>query len=90
MKRVRLVISGDVVGVGYRAWALRQALGLQLRGWVKNRQDRTVELVAEGEEETLERFIAVCKKGPDVAWVKNVAVKWLPSTHEFFTFAVVY
>jgi len=90
MKRVCLVISGDVVGVGFRAWARRQAQALQLTGWVENREDRTVELVAEGQQEALEKFIAVCKKGPDVAWVEAVSAEWLPATREFMDFAVVY
>lgn len=90
MKRIHLVISGDVVGVGYRAWAKRQAQDLRLTGWVKNREDRAVELVAEGEQEALKKFIAVCKKGPDVAWVKHVEVTWIHAGNEFMDFAVVY
>lgn len=42
MKRARLVIFGDVQGVGFRAWAVRQAKELGLVGWVKNREDDTV------------------------------------------------
>lgn len=90
MKRVHLIISGDVMGVGYRAWALRQAQSLRLVGWVKNREDRTVELVAEGEKETLAKFVAACKKGPDIAWIEHVEMKWLPASGEFLNFAVVY
>ena len=37
MNRLHLIISGDVQGVGFRAWVLRQARGLNLTGWVKNR-----------------------------------------------------
>lgn len=90
MNRIRLIISGDVVGVGYRSWARSTAKSLKLTGWVKNREDRTVELVAEGPEESLRRLIMVCKKGPDVAWVKTIDTKWLRATHEFLDFAVLY
>jgi len=90
MKRVHLIICGDVVGVGFRAWVLRQAQDNHLNGWVKNRDDKTVELVAEGEKAVLEKFIIGCKKGPDVAWVKHVDIKWLPASGEFLDFAVVY
>lgn len=90
MKRVHCIISGDVVGVGFRAWVRRLAQDNHLNGWVKNRGDKTVELVAEGEKQTLEKFIALCKKGPDLAWVERVMVTWLPSTREFFNFTVVY
>lgn len=90
MKRIRCIVSGDVVGVGYRAWARRQAKGLELVGWVKNREDKTVELVAEGTRESLEEFIALCRRGPDVAWVKHVDVSWQKATGEFVGFEVVY
>jgi acylphosphatase len=90
MKRVHLIISGDVVGVGYRAWVRRRARDFRLTGWVKNREDRTVELVAEGEQDALDTFVAACKKGPDVAWVETVSVSWLPATGDFLDFAVVY
>lgn len=90
MKRVHLIVFGDVVGVGYRAWALRQAQGFRLTGWIKNRDNKTVELVAEGEKQVLEKFIASCKKGPDLAWVEHVEIQWLPASGEFLNFAVVY
>ncbi len=90
MKRIHLIISGDVTGVGYRSWAKRQAKELGLMGWVKNREDKTVELVAEGNEEVLKKLVVVCKKGPDVAWVERVDAEWLDATGEFVIFEVVY
>ncbi len=90
MKRVRLIISGDVVGVGYRAWVVRRAQGLGLTGWVKNREDGAVEIVAEGKKEKLDELIKYCKHGPDVAWVERVEITWLRETGEFFNFTVVY
>jgi len=90
MKRVHLIISGDVVGVGYRTWAKRHARDLGIGGWVKNREDRTVELIVEGEMEALVTFIASCKKGPDVAWVKDVTVTWQDAIGEYVDFEVLY
>lgn len=89
-QRVHLVISGDVQGVGYRTWARKQARDLGLVGWVKNREDGTVEVVAEGEKKDLEEFIKQCQHGPDVAWVENLEVIWEKSTGEFVEFEVVY
>lgn len=88
MKRVHCVISGDVVGVGYRAWTVRQARELGITGWVKNREDDTVEIVAEGER--LAEFVRRCRKGPDVAWVKDIKTEWTSAKAEFVTFQVVY
>lgn len=90
MQRVHLFISGDVVGVGYRAWVLRYVGDKPLTGWVKNRQDRTVELVAEGQRQDLEELVKCCQKGPDVAWVEHVDVRWEKASGEFMGFAVVY
>lgn len=90
MKRVHLIISGDVVGVGYRSWVRRQAEDLEITGWVKNRQDNTVEIVADGNQGILEEFIKRCRRGPDVSWVEHVSVSWEKATNAFSTFQVLY
>ncbi len=89
MKRVHLIISGDVQGVGFRAWARGLAQG-KLVGWIKNTEDGPVEIVVEGSRRTLEDFIAACQHGPEVAWVEKVDVEWLPASGEFVNFSVVY
>src|SRR2546425_1154914 len=48
VERLHGVIRGDVQGVGFRYFLVREAHGLGLRGWVRNRDDGTVEFVAEG------------------------------------------
>ena len=88
MKGVRLFISGDVQGVGFRAWTLRQAKALGLNGWVKNREDGTVEVFAEGEEDRLQNLLSKCRKGPDVSWVEHVDVKWETASGAFLTFVI--
>lgn len=90
MKRVHLLISGDVQGVGYRTWARKQARDLGLVGWVKNREDGTVEVVAEGAKKELEELANRCKRGPDFAWVEKMEAVWEKSTDEFVGFEVVY
>lgn len=90
MKRVRAIISGDVIGVGFRSWVRRLAQDNHLNGWVTNREDKTVELVAEGTREALETLIAACNRGPDVSWVEHVEVKWEKETGEFVSFEVLY
>lgn len=89
MTRVHLIISGDVIGVGYRAWVARYVKNKNIFGWVKNRQDRTVEIVAEGEKAELDDLIAACRRGPEVAWVKNIDCSWAASTGEFLNFEVI-
>jgi acylphosphatase len=74
LKSVRLTISGRVQGVGYRMWAERTATGLGLRGWVRNRADGGVELLAIGQDEAVAALIEACRQGPRAAVVTEVAV----------------
>lgn len=90
MKRVHLIITGDVQGVGFRAWVRTIARELGLTGWVKNREDGAVEIVAEGKRTDLEDFVATCQRGSDVAWVANVDITWEEATNKFVRFDIVY
>ncbi len=90
MARVHCIISGDVQGVGFRAWVLRFARSRKLSGWVKNREDGAVELIAEGPKGELEELVKRCHRGPDVAWVEHVDVQWESSTEGFVSFEVIY
>ena len=69
---VRLLIRGRVQGVWFRAWAKRTARALGLDGWVRNRDDGTVEVVAAGAPAALEALIAACRQGPPAARVDDV------------------
>jgi acylphosphatase len=64
-----VVIRGFVQGVGYRAWTQDIALEHGLEGWVRNRRDGSVEAVFAGPAETVERIVAVCRRGPFAARV---------------------
>ena len=74
MRTVRVAITGRVQGVGYRIWAERTATTLGLRGWVRNRSDGSVELLASGNDDAVSRLIEACRQGPRAAAVTNVAV----------------
>src|SRR3546814_17773649 len=63
---VRVVISGRVQGVWYRAWTERQAAALGLAGWVRNRRDGTVGAVMSGDVAVAEQMISVPWDGPDL------------------------
>jgi len=69
---VRLIIKGSVQGVGYRWWAQREARRLKLDGWVRNRHDGAVELVAAGPEAAVEELVESCWSGPPAAAVHIV------------------
>lgn len=73
-KRVQVVITGRVQGVGFRASCQRQAIGLGLTGWVRNRWDGTVEALFEGPEAAVDAMLAWCHDGPPMAYVTGVEV----------------
>lgn len=72
----RLLISGRVQGVFYRASTQDEAQALKLSGWVRNLPAGQVEVLAEGPREKIEALVAWCKKGPPMARVSSVDVKW--------------
>jgi acylphosphatase len=67
-----LRIEGRVQGVGYRWWTVDQAERLGLRGWTRNRQDGSVEILAIGEPAALDALQAACAEGPPAARVAAV------------------
>ncbi len=69
---IRLIITGLVQGVGFRWWARDQARRLGLDGWVRNRADGAVELIAAGPPQSVEPLAAACQKGPSAATVVSV------------------
>jgi acylphosphatase len=73
MKSVRLRIVGRVQGVGYRLWAMRTAAQLDLRGWIRNRLDGSVEALVTGAQEDVAAMIRACRRGPPGARVTDVA-----------------
>ncbi|WP_371867728.1 acylphosphatase [Duganella guangzhouensis] len=70
----RLLITGVVQGVGYRASFERQAVALGLRGWVRNRRDGAVEAEVDGDAAAIEAIIAWAHKGPPASRVEQVKV----------------
>lgn len=74
MKSVRVLISGRVQGVWFRAWTKENAEKLNLSGWVRNRSNGQVEAVFSGPEPAVDTMIAAAKKGPRLARVDDVEV----------------
>ncbi|MBP7331588.1 MAG: acylphosphatase [Firmicutes bacterium] len=87
--RARLIISGRVQGVYFRAETYERAAALGLTGWVRNKPDRTVEVVVEGSCGDVEKLVAWCRQGPPVAEVSGVNVVWDNYTGEFKKFKIV-
>lgn len=67
-------IEGQVQGVFFRDWTVATASALGLRGWVRNRRDGSVEALAIGPDEAIDRLIAACHDGPELSRVDAVTV----------------
>lgn len=78
MKTVRVLVSGRVQGVGFRAFAQRQADRLGIDGWVRNLPDGRVEALAAGEETAVAEFVEALRRGPLIARVAGVEVAEAP------------
>jgi acylphosphatase len=86
--RVHLKVHGRVQGVYFRASTVEEARRLRLTGWVMNRPDSSVEVVAEGEREQLEKLVSWCRSGPPGARVREVRAEWEASKEEFQSFFI--
>lgn len=72
MSGCRLRIHGRVQGVSFRYWAMERARALGVSGWVRNRRDGSVELVAYGPDQAVEALIVDCREGPPAAEVERI------------------
>ena len=86
--RARLIVTGQVQGVFYRASAQSEAQRLNLTGECGNLPDGGVEATVEGERRAVEEFIAWCRRGPPSAVVDSVQVKFSPPRGAFRTFMI--
>lgn len=70
----RFIVSGRVQGVGFRYFAQDAARREGLHGYVLNREDGSVEAVAEGEVESVDRFERALRRGPSKSRVEHVLI----------------
>ena len=87
MSRAEVIISGRVQGVWFRSSTVDMARSLGLKGWVRNRPDRRVEAVFEGPEHEVRQAVSWCYRGPTMARVESVDVKWKEPTGEYPEFS---
>jgi acylphosphatase len=86
----RLVIRGQVQGVGYRYFAEARANNLGLRGWVRNLPDGNVEAEAEGPKNLIERWIEQLRQGPPFSHVDEITIDWHPAQSWHDTFSIIF
>ncbi|HKB32810.1 MAG TPA: acylphosphatase [Candidatus Dormibacteraeota bacterium] len=86
MERLHGVVHGGVQGVGFRYFLMAEARRLGLKGWVRNRDDGTVEFVAEGTKPHLERLKQAAGHGPRMARVERVDAQWSAAAGDLDSF----
>ena len=87
-QRLHAYVSGQVQGVNFRYYTLATANEIGVKGWVRNRSNGTVEVVAEGTRPQLERLLQFLNRGPVSAIVSEVQTDWLSATDEFVDFQI--
>ena len=86
--RARILVSGRVQGVGYRAFTCRMAVSHGVTGHVENLDGGQVAVDAEGNRGVLEEFLSDLKKGPVGSRVTQVQVEWSRATGRSQTFTI--
>lgn len=89
MNTVNIRVFGIVQGVFFRRSTKDMADELGVSGWVRNEHDGSVEIMATGEKEVLEKFIEWCKGGPPMAKVEKVEVERLSEVEDFGYFSIL-
>jgi acylphosphatase len=89
MKKITAFIKGRVQGVGYRYYVTNCAQEIGICGYVRNKEDGLVEVIGEGDENSLQEFIRQLHASEDsVIHVDDITVIWADSSREFKTFGI--
>lgn len=87
LKQAHLFIKGDVIGVGFRAWAKIIAQNMGVNGWVRN-TDNKVETVIQGDENKINRMIEKLKEGMYKNQVEDIEIQWQNPKNIFERFEI--
>ena len=88
MKQVRIVVSGRVQGVSFRASAQQRARELNVTGFVRNLSSGKVEIVGEGAEEALDELAEWARKGPPPASVNSAQIQFGEASGNYTGFEI--
>lgn len=83
-------IYGRVQGVGFRFFTLKEAMRFDLKGWVRNNYDGSVEMVVQGVPKLLDAFIEQIERGNDLSIVECIDIRQYKGQEDFSTFEIKY
>jgi acylphosphatase len=81
-------IYGRVQGVFFRSYLAKNARELGLVGFVRNLSNGSVEVLAEGNKQQLEKLIEFMKQGPSAAHVDEYKINWSKHSGEYLQFYI--
>ena len=87
--RIRITVSGVVQGVGFRYFTYRVASKLSLTGYVQNKKDGSVEVLAEGDRALLLKFVEELRIGPSGSTVEDFYLKWEDPKNDLKEFKII-
>ncbi|MGL3758127.1 acylphosphatase [Bacillus velezensis] len=90
MLQYHMIADGRVQGVGFRYFVQMEADRHKIAGWVKNRDDGRVEILAEGPEESLKQFAEAARKGSPFSNVTGVTIEESHRLKGYRTFSISY
>ena len=88
-QRIEIHVFGAVQGIFFRSDTEEFARARGLTGWVRNEENGSVTIVAEGEEEKLKELVGWCERGNDLSHVERVNTEWHEATGEFTRFDIL-
>ena len=86
---VHIIIKGKVQGVSFRYFTLIHAQELNVAGWVRNKPNGNVEVVAQGNKTNLELLIIKLQQGPSFSRVEDVSLNWEYENKDYTDFIIV-
>lgn len=86
--QLHALVDGQVQGVGFRYFVKNAADALALTGWVRNKWDGRVEVLAEGPRDDLEHLLQKLRRGPSSAFVSDIKLDWNPASGAYSRFNI--
>jgi len=89
MNYASIKVEGKVQGVWFRDYVRKEAIKLNLCGWVKNNLDSSVSVEVEGDKQIIEKLIDQIKIGTPQSVVMNVDIEWLVFKNKYRSFKII-
>jgi acylphosphatase len=89
-QQMHAIVRGRVQGVSFRYFTLQTALRLGVTGWVRNNPDGTVEVIAQGDQKTLQKLANFLHNGSPSAEVEDIYIDWQDASNSYDRFRIEY